>query len=39
LFLSEYDSSLELDSSFLSSKAAIARIDEVHIELGEFYGL
>jgi len=32
-------SSLELDSSFLSSEAVIVRIDEICIELGLFYGL
>ena len=38
-FFSGSVSSLELDSSFLSSKAAIVLIDEFCIGLGEFYDL
>jgi len=39
VFFSESVSRFELDSDFLYSEVVIVRIDEVYLELGEFYGL
>ena len=38
-FFSGYVSRFELDSSFFYFEAVIVRIDELCLELGEFYGL